>query len=210
MVPENKLPKKTKQLGSKKLVSDCCGPCEEKEVQNQRLEVKFIVSEENLGQVDNSATSKELIALPALPSICEFAMFSSNRTAMKPEKQVSHVRPLTKLPPVCANNSKINRTAGGLATHNRTDMHGSKGPVMCAKQNIQMEIKCKLPEDYKEPTYKETKKRIWDWLKQSEEHKPTYLRRANASVTKRVSLDITDTQYQTFSQQKSLTQRIGL
>ena len=208
MMRENKLPNKTKQPGPKNLVSDCCGPCEDKEGKNQRLEVTVIVPEENLGQVDNTATSKDLITLPALPSICEFAMFSSNRTAMKPDQQVSHVRPLTKLPPMYANNSRVNGAAGGLATDNRSEMH-NKGPITCAKQNIRMEIQSKLPEDYREPTYKETKKRIWDWLKQSEEHKPTYLRRANA-LTKRVSLDITDTQYQTFSQQKSLTQRIGL
>lgn len=103
---------------------------------------------------------------------------------------------------------KMDGAANGLAANNKASTN--KGPVACTKQNIQMEVKCKLPEDYKDPTYRDTKKRIWDWLRQSEEHQPTYLRRANAFKNS-LSLDNrTDTQYKNFSQRRTVTQRIGL
>ena len=209
MMRESKRPKKTRQIGEK-LESVHSGPCDKKEVERSTNEkpvrVRFVLPEENFEQADNT-TSKELIALPTLPSICEFTMFSSDRMATKPEKKAPHAGLLTKLPPMHANNSKINAKADGLATNKK--LVTNKGPVTCTKQDIRMEINGKLPEDYRDPTYKETKKRIWDWLKQSEEHQPAYLRRAKA-FGKTVRVDTTDTQYQTFSQRKTLTQRIGL
>lgn len=208
---ESKLPKKTEQE-RENFVSGYSVPCKDQEGETspnaKPLRVRFVVPEGTvLEPADTGTTSKELITLPTLPSICEFAMFSSNRTASKPGKQVSSTRPLTKLPPMYTSKSKIDGATDSQATYKKA-LTG-KGPVTCTKQDIRMEIKGKLPEDYRDPTYKETKKRIWDWLRQSEEHQPAYLRRAHA-LRETVNLDKNDTQYQTFSQQKSLTQRIGL
>lgn len=144
-------------------------------------------------------------------------MFTSNSSPTKPEKQVSQIRPLTKLPPMYSNarvvstgdKLEINNGAasGGLTTHKKV-ASVNKGPVTCTKQDIRMEIKCKLPEDYRDPTYKETKKRIWDWLRQCEEHQPAYLRRANALRKTDNSVNkSSDTEWKTF-QLTSLTERI--
>lgn len=176
------------------------------------LRVQLILPENKSKQAQNTCTSKEITTLPTLPSICEFTMFTArNRSSAKTtENQISHGRVFTKLPPMGSNlkTVKMDGATNGLAANNKASTN--KGPVACTKQNIQMEVKCKLPEDYKDPTYKDTKKRIWDWLRQSEEHQPTYLRRANA-FKNALSLDNrTGTQYKTFSQRRTVTQRIGL
>lgn len=216
MMPQSKLPKKTIQ--ERENFTSYSAPCKNGELQSTEsssnarpLRVRFVLPEGDLEQAENT-TSQELIAFPTLPSICEFTMFSSNRQQTKPEKQVTQIRPLTKLPPMYNNtrlgniedNLRINNNGGasGLTTHKNA--LANKGPVTCTKQDIRMEVKCKLPEDYRDPTYKETKKRIWDWLRQSEEHQPAYLRRANAF---RKTVRSADTKCQTF-QQTSLTQRI--
>ena len=180
--------------------------------QENSLRVQLILPENKSKQAQNTCTSKEITTLPTLPSICEFTMFTArNRSSAKTtENQISHGRVFTKLPPMGSNlkTVKMDGAANGLAANNKASTN--KGPVACTKQNIQMEVKSKLPEDYKDPTYKDTKKRIWDWLRKSEEHQPTYLRRANA-FKNALSLDNrTDTQYKTFSQRRTVTQRIGL
>lgn len=179
------------------------------------LRVQFLLPEEHLEQVDKT-TSKEMIALPTLPSICEFTMFSNNRQATQPDQQVPQLRPLTKLPPMYSGNTRLRNAEKNLAINIDSDCGltthkkalPNKGPVTCTKQDIRMEINCKLPEDYRDPTYKETKRRIWEWLSESEEHQPAYMRRAN-TFRKTVNLDKSaDTQRQTFQQTSTLTQRI--
>lgn len=217
MMPESKLPKKTKQ--ERENFACYSAPCLEGELQFKRpstarpLRVRFALPERDLEQAETHNTRKKIIAFPTLPSICEFTMFSNNRPLTKPEK-VSQIRPLAKLPPMYSNarGGSIaikNGAASGLTTHKETaGLVANKGPVICTKQDLRMEIKCKLPEEYRDPTYKETKKRIWDWLRQSEAHQPTYLRRANA-FRKTVNLDKSSgTQYVKTLQQTSLTERI--
>lgn len=221
MMPESKLPRNTKQGQENTCYSapSTKGELQSKSASNAKpLRVRFVLPQGDLEQSESHTTSKEIIALPTLPSICEFTMFSSNRPPTKPEKQVSQIRPLTKLPPMYSNarvggaGDKLGTNDGdgsGLTTLKKAAT-ANKGAVTCTKQDIRMEIKCKLPEDYRDPTYKETKKRIWDWLKQCEEQQPTYLRRANA-FRKTVNFDKSrssdDTQCKTF-QLTSLTERI--
>lgn len=193
--------------------ADLCEVEDEKGAEHENsLRVQLILPENKSKQAQNTCTSKEITTLPTLPSICEFTMFTArNRSSAKTtENQISQGRAFTKLPPMGSNlkTVKMDGAANGLAANNKASTN--KGPVACTKQNIQMEVKCKLPEDYKDPTYRDTKKRIWDWLRQSEEHQPTYLRRANA-FKNALSLDNrTDSQYKTFSQRRTVTQRIGL
>lgn len=210
MLPGSKLPKKTRQ---ERLEGDSlrikqpsnAGP----------LRVRFALPEADLEQVETRTTSKEIIAFPTLPSICEFTMFSSNRPLTKSARKVSQIRPLTKLPPMSSNASGgsvtiKNSVASGLTVHKEnTGLAENKaGPVTCTRQDLRIEVKCKLPEEYRDPTHKETKKRIWDWLRQSEAHQPTYLRRANA-FSKTVNLDKSSgTQYVKTLQQASLTEMI--
>ena len=194
MLPESKLPKKTSQE-PENFSCYSAAPCVEGDslhIQQSSntgpLRVRFASPETDLEQTETHTTSKEIIALPKLPSICEFTMFSSNRPLTESGEKVSQLRPLTKLPPM-HNNARIggivikNGAASGLTTRreNAGLVEKKAGPVICTKQDLRMEIKCKLPEEYRDPSYKETKKRIWDWLRQSEEHQPAYLRRANAS-----------------------------
>jgi len=220
MSPESKLPKKTGQeLGNFSFYST---PCAEgdllqiKQSSNARpLRVEFALPETDLEQAETRTTSKEIIAFPTLPSICEFTMFSSNQPLTESGKKVSQIRPLTKLPPMYSNarggNIAIkNGAASGLTTHKEDEglVENKAGLVTCTKQDLRIEVKCKLPEEYRDPTYKETKKRIWDWLKQSEAHQPAYLRRANA-FRKTVNLDKSSgTQYVKTLQHASLTERI--
>ena len=193
--------------------ADLCEEEKEKGDEHENsLRVQLILPENKSKQAQNTCTSKEITTLPTLPSICEFTMFTArNRSSAKTtEKQISHGRVFTKLPPMGSNlkTVKTDGAANGLAANNKASTN--KGPVACTKQNIQMEVKCKLPDDYKDPTYRDTEKRIWDWLRKSEEHQPTYLRRANA-FKNTLSLDNrTDTQYKTFSQRRTVTHRIGL
>ena len=210
MLPESKLLKKTRQERSEgdsfpiKQPSNA-GP----------LRVRFASPETDLEQVETRTTSKEIIAFPTLPSICEFTMFSSNRPLTESAKKWSQFRPLTKLPPMSnrtrgGNITIKNGAASGLIRHkeNAGLVENKAGPVICTKQDLRIEVKCKLPEEYRDPTHKETKKRIWDWLRQSEEHQPAYLRRANA-YRKTVNLDkSSDTEYVKPLQQASLTERI--
>ena len=152
--------------------------CEDKgENNSQQQQVRFVLPESDMGQVDSIKTSKELLTqLPALPSICEFTIFTSNQVTAQSEKKIS------KLPPV---RNKCSKLAGNsqqsLAAHKKAKLENkSRDLITCTKQNLRIDTKCKLPEEYKEPTLKDTKRRIWEWLRQSEEQKPTYLRRANA------------------------------
>lgn len=164
--------------------------CEDKEGNNsQQLQVRFVLPEGDMGQVDSIGTSKELLTqLPALPSICEFTIFTSNQVTAKSEKQVS------KLPPVRNKCSKLagNSQPSSAAQKKAKLENRSRESIMCAKQNLRIDTKCKLPEEYKEPTFKDTRRRIWEWLRQSEEQKPTYLRRANAQK-KTIRLDTINT-----------------
>ena len=189
---DSKRLKKTTQEQEKLVSTSYFDLCEEKEGESslnaKPLRVRFILPEEN-SKEPNHTTNREIITLHTLPSICEFTMFSSNGPpANKPEKQISQARTLTKLPPMYSNArlGKIDGAATELAA-NKKAQSTNKGPITCTKKDIRMEIKCKLPEDYRDPTYKETKKRIWDWLRQSEDHQPAYMRRANA-FRKTVSL----------------------
>ncbi|XP_022789385.1 uncharacterized protein LOC111329047 [Stylophora pistillata] len=178
------------------------------------LRVRFVLPEENVGQEDKT-TSKDLIALPTLPSICEFIMFSNNQLTTQPQKQLW---PLTKLPPMYSSDTRqrgntanntgvtINSTNHGLTVHKKA--LANKGPVTCSKKDIRIDIKGKLPEDYRDPTIKETKRRIWDWLRESEHHQPAYMRRANTFRKTMESDKSDDTQRQTFHQKSTLTQRI--
>lgn len=208
MLPESKLLKKTRQErpeGDSFPIKQPpnAGP----------LRVRFAPPETDLEQAET--TSKEIIAFPTLPSICEFTMFSSNRTLTESAKKVSQIRPLTKLPQMSSrarggNVTIKNGAASSLITHkeNAGLVENKAGPVICTKQDLRIEAKCKLPEDYRDPTHKENKKRIWDWLRQSEEHQPAYLRRANA-YRKTVNLvKSSGTQYVKTLQQASLTERI--
>ena len=218
MMPESKLPKKT-EGGQENFIcysaSRTNGELQSKVVPNASpLRVRFALPEGDLEQAKTHTANKEIIALPTLPSICEFTTFSRNRSPTKPEKQVSQVRPYTRLPPMYSNarlggignKQGANDGASGELTTNKKTAKANKGPVSCTKQDIQIEVKCKLPEDYRDPTYKETKKRIWDWLRQCEEHKPAYLRRADA-FRKTVNLnEWSDTQWKTF-QLTSLPER---
>lgn len=210
MMHEGDRPKKTKLQG-KDLLSENSTPCEDKDGKIPALKVRFVLPEGNLKPADNTANLKELTVSQTLPSICEFTMFSNNQRTSNADKGTPQsARPLTKLPPMFSNNTKLIASAsGGLAKHKKAGLD-NKGPVKCTTQDIRMEIKCKLPEDYRDPTYKETKKRIWDWLEQSEEHKPAYVRRAHA-FSKTVTSNPANMQRKTqSSQQKSLTQRAGL
>ena len=221
MLPESKLPKKTRQ--ERRNISCYSTPCAEgdslhiKESSNARpLRVQFALPETDLEQAETHTTSKEIITFPTLPSICEFTMFSSNQPLTEFGKKMSQIRPLTKLPPMYSNargrNIAINNAAAsGLTTkmENVGLAENKARPVICTKQDLRMEVKYKLPEEYREPTYKETKKRIWDWLNQSEAHQPAYLRRANGAFRKTVNLNTSSgTQYEKTVQQASLTERI--
>lgn len=215
MMPESKLPKKTEERQENFICSRTNGELENNVVSNARqLRVRFALPEGDLKQTKTHTANKEIIALPTLPSICEFTTFSRNRSPTKPEKQVSQVRSHTRLPPMYSNarlgsignKQGANNGVSSELTTNKKSAKANKGPVSCTKQDIQIEVKCKLPEEYRDPTYKETKKRIWDWLRQCEEHKPAYLRRANA-FRKTVNLnESSDIQWKTF-QLTSLPER---
>ena len=207
MLPESKLPRKTRQERSEGdslhiKQSSNAGP----------LRVRFALPETDLEQVESRTTSKEIIAFPTLPSICEFTMFSSNRPLTESAKKVSQIRPLTKLPPMSSNARGGNKTikngaASGLKTYKEL-AENKAGPVTCTKQDLRIEVNCKLPEEYRDPTHKETKKRIWDWLRQSEAQQPAYLRRANA-FSQTVNLNKSSgTQYVQTLQHASLTETI--
>ena len=117
MLPGSKLPKKTRQ---ERLEGDSlrikqpsnAGP----------LRVRFALPEADLEQVETRTTSKEIIAFPTLPSICEFTMFSSNRPLTESARKVSQIRQLTKLPPMSSNArggsvTIKNSVASGLTAH---------------------------------------------------------------------------------------------
>lgn len=210
MLPESKLSKKTRQERSEGDSLRIKQPSNA-----EPLRVRFALPETDLEQVETRATSKEILAFPTLPSICEFTMFSSQRPLTQSARKVSQIRPLIKLPSMSSNarggNITIkNGAASGLTKHkeNAGLAENKAGPVTCTKQDLRIEVKCKLPEEYRDPTHKETKRRIWDWLRQSEAHQPAYLRRANA-LSKTVNLDKSSgTQYVNILEQASLTERI--
>ena len=220
MLPESELTKKTRQERENFSCNSAPGAegdsLQIKQSSNARpLHVQFALPDRDLEQAEIRTTSKEIVAFPTLPSICEFTMFSNNRPLTESGKKVSQIRPLTKLPPMYSNarggNIAIKKgAANGLTTQkeNAGLVENKARPVICTKQDLRMEVKCKLPEEYRDPTYKETKKRIWDWLRQSEAHQPAYIRRANA-FRKTVNLDKSSgTQYVKTLQQASLTERI--
>lgn len=207
----------TKRMEETKLLSKSCIPYEDKEeTKRSQLHVTFLLPKSDLRSLEqpndnnnNNTISKELFTqLPTLPSICEFTIFSPNNQVMpKAEKEMS------KLPPVCTKNSKLVRTSqkGLVSTHQRKIRPvDNQRTVRCTRQDLRMETKSKLPEEYKEPTYKDTKKRIWDWLRQSEEQKPSYLRRASVfKKTKRLERGNTHYSYPS-EKTESLTQRLIL
>ena len=142
-----------------------------KSLSSKGLRVRFLLP-------DNDQ-NKEVVTLYTLPSVCEFTMFSSNQPAAKPKKQVNQNQ--TKFPAV---NRNTKGNVEGAATKeipsSRKLSTGKNLVIKCAKQDIQMEVKSKLPKDYRNPTPKETRKRIWDWLSESAEYRPTYVCRGNA------------------------------
>ena len=220
MLSESKFPKKTRQ--ERENFSCYSSPCVEgdslhiKQSSNVGpLQVRFALPETDLEQDETHTTSKEIVAFPSLPSICEFTTFSSNRPLTESGEKASQL-PLTKLPQMYSNARGGSKAIKNGATSDLTTrkenagrlVQNRAGPVICTKQDLRMEIKCKLPEEYRDPTYKETKKRIWDWLRQSEAQQPAYLRRAN-DFRKTVNFDKSSgAQYVKDFQQASLTEKI--
>lgn len=217
MMQENKPPKKTIQRGkfsvSRSFSRKNGGHQSEtsSHVSNS-LRDRFALPEKHSEQADET-TNKAMIALPNLPSICEFIMFSNNRPTTQPAKQLW---PLTKLPPMYGGNTRQRNTANNMRVTINSANYGltehkkalaNKGPVTCSKKDIRMEIKGKLPEDYRNPTIKETEKRIWDWLSESEEHQPAYMRRAYTFRKNMESNQSDDTQRQIFQQKSTLAQK---
>ena len=67
-----------------------------------------------------------------------------------------------------------------LLNHATTQVPTSKATLNCkfTTKELKIESKCKMPEDFKEPTYLDTKKRILEWLKYSQAFTPSNRRQA--------------------------------
>lgn len=121
---------------------------------------------------------------PTLPAICELMIFSNQR--METPTRSSSTKQKTVLPkqplPTKTNEDCTHRKRSTPSTVVRLPPAATP---KCSTKELKMSNNnnCMLPEDYKDPSHNDTRRRILAWLDDAERAKPSYRRRYNTFST---------------------------
>lgn len=149
----------------------------------RKLRVRFVLPEEDSIQRKEIEVFPDVTEVPgssSLPAICEFMIFSPK---MNSNNNSNKVKQKTTLPKKTV---AIVRKTSGEST-NKKQKESSSNIVKLppatpkySKQELKIDSNCMLPEDYKDPTQGDTRRRILAWLNEAEKAKPAYRRRMDS------------------------------
>jgi hypothetical protein len=141
----------------------------------RKLRVRFLLPEETNIEKQEIEVFPDTSELPrsSLPAICEFMIFSQRMNNKKiKQKTVLPKQPIVRKP-----------TEQSTVKQQRESSSIIKLPpatTKCSKQELKIDSNCKMPEDYKEPSQIDTRRRILAWLNEAEKAKPAYRRRMDS------------------------------
>jgi len=142
--------------------------------------VRFILLEntnvENQKEIEVYPEAEGPSTLPSLPAICELMIFSGKGMEAPKTSKQKNILPKQPL---------IQKPNEDLMTKQKRESQISvvklppATPAKCSTQELRIHSKCMMPEDYKDPSQSDTRKRILAWLDEAEKAKPTFRRRFN-------------------------------
>ncbi|XP_031570205.1 uncharacterized protein LOC116304583 [Actinia tenebrosa] len=151
----------------------------------RKLRVRFVLPEDDnipRKEIEVFPDATEIPGSSSLPAICELMIFSPK---MENNNKDNKIRQKTTLPKkaVAAIVGKTPRDSKNHQQKESTSSNIVKLPPATpkySKQELKIDSNCMMPEDYKDPTQGDTRRRILAWLNEAEKAKPAYRRRMDS------------------------------
>lgn len=146
--------------------------------------VRFVLPEEDNVQRQEIEVFPDITEIPgssSLPAICEFMIFSPR---MDSNNNNNKIKQKTTLPKKTV--AIVRKTSGESTSKKQHESSSSKivklppATPKYSKQELKISSNCMMPEDYKDPTQGDTRRRILAWLNEAEKAKPAYRRRMDS------------------------------